>query len=73
MALAFEAPLHASRIVGCNWANRNRHPFFQWKGVPSEMTLPDPETLAALTGLVGAFAGVIGALATLVWNLRRKP
>ena len=30
------------------------------------MTFPDPETLTAL-------ALVIGALASLVWNIRRKP
>lgn len=37
------------------------------------MDLSNPETLKALTGLVIAAGGFVGAIATLVWNIRRKP
>lgn len=37
------------------------------------MDLPDAQTLTALALVITAVGGVIGALATLIWNLRRKP
>ena len=37
------------------------------------MNFLDPETLKALTGLVLAVGSVIGTVATLVWNIRRRP
>jgi hypothetical protein len=46
--------------------------FQKWSCAPM-FDLPDAETLEALSLVVTSIAGAIGALATLVWNWRRKP
>lgn len=35
-------------------------------------SIPDPETLMALAAVISALGTPIGALALLIWNLRRK-
>lgn len=66
------APLHRVRIYGLAGGTGTGAPYVNGQ-VCSPMDFPDSQTLAALTGLVGAVAGVIGALATLIWSIRRKP